>query len=48
MAKRWQIDLEKPIDIWTLHNLGFSNREIGLRLNISESRETSFYYEKRG
>ena len=37
MAKRGQINLEKRIEIWTLHNLGFSNREIGRRLRISES-----------
>ena len=37
MAKRGQINLEKRIEIWTLHNLGFSNREIGRRLSISES-----------
>ena len=37
MAERGQINLEKPIEIWTLHNLGFSNREIGRHLSISES-----------
>ena len=37
MAKRGQINLEKRIEIWTLHNLSFSNREIGRRLSISES-----------
>ena len=37
MAKRGQRNLEKRIEIWTLHNLGFSNREIGRRLSISES-----------
>ena len=29
MAKKGQKNLEKCIEIWTLHNLGFSNREIG-------------------
>ena len=37
MAKRGQINLEKRVEIWTLHNLGFFNREIGRRLTISES-----------
>ena len=37
MAKRAQINLEKRIEIWTLHNLGFSNREFDRRLSISES-----------
>ena len=37
MAKRGQINLEKHIENWTLHNLGFSNREIGRHLSISES-----------
>ena len=37
MAKRGQINLEKRIEIWTLHNLGFSNQEIGRCLSISES-----------
>ena len=37
MAKRGQINLEKRIEIWTLHNLGFSNRKIGRHLSISES-----------
>ena len=37
MAKKGQINLEKRIEIWSLHNLGFSNREIGRRLSISES-----------
>ena len=36
MAKRAQINLEKRIEFWTLHNLGFSNREIGRRLSTSE------------
>ena len=37
MAKRGQINLKKRIEIWTLHNLAFSNREIGQQLSISES-----------
>ena len=37
MAKRGQMNLDKRIEIWALHNLGFSNREIVRRLSISES-----------
>ena len=56
MAKRGQINLEKCIEIWTLHNLGFSNREIGQRLSISESCvrkmierkvETGSFYDRK-